>query len=375
VAASTPCRGWRLLWLSALALACLLLMAAGLVLLKVRGTVASVTQTPMSLHDTLGLALNLPGYRHRAAPRDYNFAFYQLDDAFWEALLGEEGVLELAPGDEVKALAPLDLASADPYRTNVLILGMRGADDPQGGLLSDAIMLLSLHEKLGRIAFISIPRDLYVPIPGSGRYHKLNAAHAIGERQGGRGLELALKTVEQVVGVPIHYAVSVDFRAFTEAIDTLGGIEVEVQRDFAGTRREGLELSAGRVFMDGETALVYATSRQTTNDFDRSRRQREIAQATLQRARQLALYRDPLRLLSLMDTLGKHVRTTMTPYELREMVTLAESFDLRHTIEKGFDASPAGLLKATRSTSGAYILLPRDGDFSALQAAVRTVFE
>jgi LCP family protein required for cell wall assembly len=367
--------GRRLVGLSLLTLACLLLMAAGLVLFKVRDTVVNVTRTPLSLRDTLGLALNLPDYRHLATPRDYEFAFYQLDDAFWLALLGEEGVLELAPGDEVKEPAPLDLASTDPHRINVLILGMRGADDPQGGLLSDAILLLSLHDKLGRVALISIPRDLYVPIPGSGRYHKINAAHAIGERQSGRGLELALKTVEQVVGTPIHHAVSVDFRAFTEAIDTLGGIEVEVGRDFAGTRREGLELSAGRVFMDGETALVYATSRQTTNDFDRSRRQREIAQATLQRARQLALYRDPLKLLSLLDTLGKHVRTTMTPYELREMVTFAETFDLRRPIEMGFDVSPAGLLKATRSTSGAYILLPRDGDFSALQRAVRTVFE
>lgn len=368
-------RSRRLVWLSLFTLGCLLLLAAGLVLLKVRDTIASVTQTPLSLYDTLELAFNLPGSRPLASPRDYAFTFYQLDDAFWQALSGEEGVLELELGDEVKAPAPLDLASADPYRINVLILGMRGADDPQGGLLSDAILLLSLHEKLGRLALISIPRDLYVPIPGSGRYHKINAAHAIGERQSGRGLELALKTVEQVVGTPIHHAVSVDFRAFTEAIDILGGIEVEVGRDFAGTRREGLELTAGRTFMDGETALVYATSRQTTNDFDRSRRQREIVQATLQRARQLALYRDPLKLLSLLDTLGKHVRTTMTPYELREMVTFAETFDLRRPIEKGFDTSPAGLLKATRSTSGAYILLPRDGDFSAMQTAVRTVFE
>lgn len=356
--------------------AALLLLVAGVTLHRLRTVLSRVTQMPLSLYETVEVLVgtDLPGgrplRRERALPE------LAIDEAGWQQLreatglsaLEEQELSALLPAEPLPAAPVVELPSASE-RINLLLLGMRGADDPHGGLLSDAIVLASLEPTRQQLALISLPRDLYVPIPGTGRRHRLNAAHAIGELQGGQGLALARQTVAQLLNLPVHHAASLDFHAFVELIELLGGIEVEVGRDFVGAADEGLQLAAGPTHMDGRTALTYATSRRTTNDFDRSRRQREIIQALLRRAEALALHRDPARLLALLESLGQHLRVDASPYELRELIATAAAARPYQLIEFGFDTSPAGLLRATRLESGAYVLLPRDGEAS-LQAAV-----
>ena len=117
-------------------------------------------------------------------------------------------------------LDPTKLKGEGDGRVNVLVLGI-GGQGHEAPTLSDTILILSIDPKTKDAAMLSVPRDLYVKIPGNG-YGKINSANAYG------GPELASKVVSSVVGVPIHYYVQIDFSGFKQAVDAVGGINVTV---------------------------------------------------------------------------------------------------------------------------------------------------
>ena len=120
----------------------------------------------------------------------------------------------------------------DEDRINFLLLGIRGEGDINGGLLSDGIMLLSLKKSTGQVALMSIPRDLYLQMPGEARYEKINAAYAIGLEKYENGLNYAKKTVAYVTGQYIDYAAVINFDAFKDIIDLLGGVTIYLEKPF-----------------------------------------------------------------------------------------------------------------------------------------------
>jgi LCP family protein required for cell wall assembly len=166
---------------------------------------------------------------------------------------------------------------------NTLILGIDRRPDESNVTRSDTILLLHADAGAGRMALLSIPRDLWVTIPGWGQ-ERINAAHLYGELEApGSGPEWVAETVNYNFGVPVHHVVRLDFDAFREVIDAAGGIEVDVPYPIIddayptpnyGTMR--IEIPAGRQHMDGETALQYARSRHSSSDFDRAARQQQI---------------------------------------------------------------------------------------------------
>src|SRR5664279_3282734 len=105
-------------------------------------------------------------------------------------------------------------------RVNILVMGIGGAGH-DGPNLSDTMMVMSLDPKTKDVAMLSIPRDLYVKIPGHGS-GKINAANAYG------GPALAEQVVENVIGVPIHYYAVMDFSGFKQAVDAVGGVDINV---------------------------------------------------------------------------------------------------------------------------------------------------
>jgi polyisoprenyl-teichoic acid--peptidoglycan teichoic acid transferase len=125
-------------------------------------------------------------------------------------------------------------------RVNILLLGMRGENVPGGGLLADTIMVLSIHPKSdvegdqSKASLISIPRDLYVTVPGGTEQRKINAVFALGEERsrGGGGIEDMTKVVSEVIGQPVPYAVTINFQGFTDVVNALGGIEVTLDKPF-----------------------------------------------------------------------------------------------------------------------------------------------
>jgi len=176
-------------------------------------------------------------------------------------------------------------------RTNILLLGMGGKNHP-GGMLTDTMIVLSINYSEKKIGLISVPRDLWVPIPGFGSA-KINEAYADGEKNNtaqkttGGGGTLASRTVENILGIPIHYYVSADFDGFKKAVDTLGGVDIYVEKPIYDPfypaanmiNYDPFKIDAGQHHMDGALALKYARSRETTSDFDRSRRQQQVMSA------------------------------------------------------------------------------------------------
>ena len=134
----------------------------------------------------------------------------------------------------IKKVPPLLVDSvnalkSDDGRINVLILGTGGGDH-EGPDLTDTMILASLPAtQSGNVYFISIPRDIYLDYLGD----KVNGAYSQGEeKKPGSGLVLAKASIAQVTGMPVHYALRVDFSAFSQVIDLLGGVDVEVENTF-----------------------------------------------------------------------------------------------------------------------------------------------
>ncbi len=185
---------------------------------------------------------------------------------------------------EVPLPDPWDGAS----RVNVLVMGLdyRDVQDIQAGLIqgaprTDTMIVLTLDPLTRTAGAVSIPRDLWVNIPGFD-YNKINTAYTFGENNHlpGGGAGLAIQTVESFLGIHINYFVWVEFSAFIKAIDRIGGVDVCVPEkiDVALYDQEGhVILEPGCQTLSGIVALGYARNRYTANgDVDRSARQMQV---------------------------------------------------------------------------------------------------
>lgn len=268
-------------------------------------------------------------------------------------------------------------------RVNILLLGIGGQGHP-GGQLTDTIMIASIDTNRKKIALISIPRDLYVPISGQNIYAKINTAHSIGETNSktGGGAELSKKTVSEVFNLPIHYFVRLDFSGFVKLVDTLGGITVNVEKPIydpyfpAVNMRDyqPFKISAGVQKLDGQTALKYARSRETTSDFDRARRQQQVLSAIRDKTLSSKTLTNPVKVTEILKILGEHVRTDLTLFDIERLMDLVKKSDTQNIITKVFDSSAEGLLTSSSGSGGGYYLKPRTGNFKELQQAVKNIF-
>ncbi|MGC9467560.1 MAG: LCP family protein [Anaerolineae bacterium] len=177
-------------------------------------------------------------------------------------------------------------------RVTVLILGIDERQQTEDFWRTDTIILATLDPVTMQAGVLSIPRDLWVPIPGYTE-NRINTAHFIGDSQDhpGGGPALAVETVEYNLGVEIDYYVRVNFQAFIEIVDRIGGIEIDVPEPIdddcyptADYGCERLHIDAGKQHFYGEMALKYARVRNlSSSDFDRARRQQQVIRAILER--------------------------------------------------------------------------------------------
>jgi LCP family protein required for cell wall assembly len=213
----------------------------------------------------------------------------------------------------------------------ILVMGLDYGDWDSPGRAgpprSDTMLLLTIDPVSSTAGMLSIPRDLWVSIPGIEGYHKINTAHRFGEyyNMPGGGPGLAMRTVESLFEVPINFYAIIDFYAFEDFIDELGGVEVdipnEIRVDPIGPENT-VVLDPGLQLLDGPTALAYARNRYTAGgDFDRARRQQQVILAV--RERIFSLQRLPKLVLKaprLYRQLSEGIRTNMT---LEQAVKLA----------------------------------------------------
>lgn len=272
-------------------------------------------------------------------------------------------------------------------RTNILLLGM-GGKNHSGGLLTDSIMVLSINWQTKKVAMISIPRDLWVTIPGHGS-SKINEAYSYGESNSkltGGGGKVASDTVGKVLGIPVHYFITVDFEGFKKIVNEVGGLDITVEKDLYDPSYpaanmidyDPFRISAGEQHMDGAIALKYARCRKGTcgDDFGRAKRQQQVLAALKLKLFDAGTLANPKQITDLMGILGDHIRTDMSINEMKSFYDSSKDFDFANMINKVFDTATDGPLTSSTSSGGAYIIIPKKGidNFIDLQTIAKNIF-
>lgn len=196
---------------------------------------------------------------------------------------------------------------SSPLVSNILLMGVDGSADSASR--SDSMILVSVDYKHMKIKLTSFLRDSWVEIPSKGKKAKLNAACTYG------GPQLVVDTIEYNFGVDIDHYVMVDFEMFTDIIDSLGGIDVEVTEKEAKfinkTTRHTVD-SGESVHLDGAEALVYCRIRKLDSDYMRTYRQRKVITALIGQARSAGIG----KLLSTMRDVFPMIQTDMSAAEI-----------------------------------------------------------
>jgi len=315
------------------------------------------------------------------------------------------------PRTVVKLITNSGLES-DNNRINVLLLGT-GGPGHDGPDLSDTMILASVDEDGKDVALVSIPRDLWADSLSA----KINAAYAFGQEKDGKGLNMARETVSILLGVPVHYAVRVDFDGFIKAVDLIGGLDIEVDNSFVDAhypitgkeddlcgltlekqeingvtqnviktasgsaiplsqindkndpficRYETLNFSKGQMHLDGSTTLKFVRSRYGTNnegsDFARSARQEKVILAFRQKVFSSETLTDPKTIASLIKTFGVSIDTDIVDEDVPLFAKLAQKIDpsavRRVVLDSGRNESQL-ITGDPQNYGGQYVLVPK----------------
>jgi len=232
------------------------------------------------------------------------------------------------------------------------------------GERGDVVMLVRVDPSDGKARMLSIPRDLWVDIPGHGE-GKINAAYSYG------GPSLMVRTIQENLGIEVNHYVEIGFVGFQEMVDELGGIHISFP-NAARDRSSGLDVEAGTEVLDGEMALAYARSRKyqeyqdgswvsvDANDIGRTERQQEVVRAILSELKSPASVVDAGEVSS---ALARHmtIDATLASSSIAEL-----AWDFRSLLTGGIEGSTLPVDGATRG--GASVVLAREPEATQMIA-------
>jgi LCP family protein required for cell wall assembly len=268
-------------------------------------------------------------------------------------------------------------------RLNILVLG-RGGTENDAPDLTDTMMIASLDLNSQTVSLLSIARDTWVN-PGSSGSMKINAVFSTGKQRAlnqgksmadaeAAGAELSLETMRTISGVPIHRYVLVDFVAFRDVVNALGGVDVNVPQAI-NDYYTNYFFKAGQQHMDGARALQYARSRHGSarGDFDRTQRQRQLLVAMRQKANSTGFIANPLRISSLANAIQKNVRTDLSLDEAKALFTKTKGMPDSSIVSLDL-ALPEAPLVMTGTIGDQSIVRPVAGlfDYSGIRNYART---
>ncbi len=277
---------------------------------------------------------------------------------------------EFDPKEVVLPIAASELKTDEHGYTNIVLLG-DGGHKRDGADLVDTIIVASLDPATRSVSMLSFPRDYYVGSNGIG-IGRINEVYRIhkGDTSEKGGYAAYQDVVGRIVGLDIHYYLRVDFKAFVEIVDALGGVTVDVKESLydpeypndSDTRYTTFSLPKGVQEMDGETALKFARSRKTTSDFDRALRQQQLLSALQEKALSAHVLTSPSTLKKLYDSIRSNTDTNIS---FREMIALAEfanGFDRSRLVSKVLNDDPGQeggfLYTPEREVYGGFVLIP-----------------
>ncbi len=306
---------------------------------------------------------------------------------------------KLFGGNILGVLQTTKLKGEDNGRVTILLAG-NSADDTghSGADLTDSILLLSVDTVSHSAYMLSVPRDLWVDVPGSG-HQKINSTYVVGNAnsfsdsgypKGGMG------QLEQVItdnlGVKINYYALVNYTALRQAVDAVGGIDYTVHStdprglydpniDYT-TNKSLVKLTNGLHHLNGEAALNLARARGDSSrsygfagsDFDRTQHQREMLTALKSKAVSAGTLSNPAKLSSLADAIGGNVKTDLSISEVRRLYDVTKDINNSSIRSVGFNnVDGASLLTNYQAPNGASALIPLAGldDFSDMQSFIK----
>ncbi|MFG6119290.1 LCP family glycopolymer transferase [Thalassobacillus sp. B23F22_16] len=254
----------------------------------------------------------------------------------------------------------------DPVEDNVSILFI-GVDDSEHrdeeDTRSDALLLATFNQEENNVKLLSIPRDSYVYVPEVGYNTKINHAHAYG------GARAAIETVEEFLQVPVDYYVRMDFNAFVDVVDAVGGIKYDIPYEFkesnSDDEKESIHLTEGYQHLNGEEALALARTRKHDSDVARGKRQQELLMTIAKKATSAE---SVLKIDDVFGAVGDNMSTNLTFPEMRGFL----SYGLDQNVEMetiNLDGSGG------YSQSGAWYYYVRDESRQEVASTLRSHLE
>lgn len=221
---------------------------------------------------------------------------------------------------EENGLKRSDIKFDDKDVLNVLLVGVDGHYSNEYGR-SDSMIILSINKRTHKIVLTSLLRDSYVYIPGHGS-DRLNGAYSDG------GMNLLIETILYNYNIPITKYAKVDFEAFKDIIDTVGGVTVNLSQEelnyicSGNPSHDNRNLNVGSCTLDSTQALCYARCRHIDNDFERTRRQRDVIQSIMNEAKNMSL----MELKDMADMILPDITTNITQSDILGLITYAREY-------------------------------------------------
>lgn len=262
--------------------------------------------------------------------------------------------------------------------TSVLLVGV---DSRTGSDISntDTIIVMTYNYDSNSAILLSIPRDFHVEVtPNTKWYGRINSVYAAAEKkEEGTGFDALSKAIEDVTGIEIQYYAMVDFKAFVEIVDLLGGVNINVENSFIdyaypkGLGYQTVKFVAGPQTMDGDTALKYARSRHSSQnnegtDYARARRQQKVIIALQEKFAQNETLKDPKAVMGLLSSLVNNVKISeFTITDIQAALNALKEFKDENGQSYSFVLDPYSggkeLVETKSMPSGAFAIGPKEG--------------
>lgn len=262
--------------------------------------------------------------------------------------------------------------------TNFLAVGIDTRENNNSLQNTDTIMIASYNHETDEIVMFSIPRDTYVEFAWLGRkFNKINSVYNGAEQnEEGTGLETLKGVVEDYLGIKIQYYGMVDYQGFKSAVDTVGGLTIDVENSFtdyefptdpgAPTAYKTIHFDAGVQTMDAETALIYSRSRHSLNhgegsDYARAARQQKVVQALKDKLLSSDTWLSPEKILGLISSLEDNIKlSTIDIKDIKAGLTIAEDLKSANVYSFVFDPS-IGNWQVIYEDRATYAIVPKLG--------------
>jgi LCP family protein required for cell wall assembly len=272
-------------------------------------------------------------------------------------------------------------------RVNILLLGKASEDYP-GSNLTDTIILASYNPKTGDAAMLSIPRDLYVQIPDTNRYTKLNYIYHYGTQKDGNrgGIRYMSRVIKEITNQQVNYFILIDFKGFVKLVDEVEGVSVDVKKEIHDTRYPGpnysyqtFHIDPGVQTLDGETALKYVRTRHDQDgDFGRAFRQQQVLMAMKNKFFNNSSLSLITKLNSILNIISENVETDIEFSEYGAFLNATRDLTPSKITNKVIDnrGQYPILMSVSQRTRGGYVyyLKPVTGDYSQIHELSQNIF-